>query len=273
MPKKQKYFIKTLYHVINDPSNRGIIEWEDDGLSFHIVNRLKFRKNILKPYFNYKNFCTFIRTLKTFKFYRTNIHTLKFANLNFQRGRTDLLKLIKNEKGSLKNAESECTRRMPEKCMDAHSIMIKALKDICKHARNVNDDLFFLCGVVVKNFNMWKPTILIYEENCTLRSHIKIASKMRNFNIYIAETRNDIITFVNSKLFDLIVIDKAVGDIFDLLKEVVKINFDTTLFVLGESFCGYEFKMYKQFRVDELILKACVEEKFEAVLDEYNFYP
>ncbi|ORY89953.1 hypothetical protein BCR43DRAFT_417922, partial [Syncephalastrum racemosum] len=49
--------------IINDPSNRELAHWSDDGTMIRIPESATFAKNVLPRYFKHNNWQSFVRQL------------------------------------------------------------------------------------------------------------------------------------------------------------------------------------------------------------------
>jgi hypothetical protein len=93
-------FLEKLFDILeNDSSYHHLISWQPDGSSFIIKKVNEFSEVVLPKYFKHSNIQSYIRQLNMYGFSKTrhdsNHH--EFTHKLFQRGRRDLLPLIRRK--------------------------------------------------------------------------------------------------------------------------------------------------------------------------------
>lgn len=92
-------FLEKLYEILENPELESHIAWQPDGLSFLIKQPNAFSETILPNYFKHNNIQSFVRQLNMYSFTKTrhDSNFREFRQPNFQKGRRDLLALIKRK--------------------------------------------------------------------------------------------------------------------------------------------------------------------------------
>ena len=79
--------------MLNDLSNRPLINWENEGTSVKVDDPHNFSQTIIPKYFKHKNIPSFVRQLNLYGFKKTrqDPNKLEFTHHSFREGRPDLL--------------------------------------------------------------------------------------------------------------------------------------------------------------------------------------
>lgn len=92
-------FLEKLYDILDDVSLESYISWQPDGQSFLIRDVNSVSELVLPHYFKHNNIQSFVRQLNMYSFTKTrhDSNYREFRQPLFQRGRRDLLALIKRK--------------------------------------------------------------------------------------------------------------------------------------------------------------------------------
>ena len=170
---RPKKFILTLYEIINDPQNAGIIEWTDTGRSFAILNLNQLSTQILPQYFKHKNTSSFIRQLNMYDFHkaRDTGDVIVYSHPDFiQESPERLLKVNRKSAGVLqvasKNEKKLLLMNSKQKCLiervtflesemktinDTNKVLVTQLEQYCDRQRKL-EQIIFMFVQQVKEF-------------------------------------------------------------------------------------------------------------------------
>lgn len=170
---RPKKFILTLYEIINDPQNAGIIEWTDTGRSFAILNLNELSSQILPQYFKHKNTSSFIRQLNMYDFHkvRDTGEVIVYSHPDFiQESPERLLKVNRKSGGVLqvtsKNEKKLLLMNSKQKCLiervaflesemktinDTNKVLVSQLEQYCDRQRKL-EQIIFMFVQQVKEF-------------------------------------------------------------------------------------------------------------------------
>jgi hypothetical protein len=92
-------FLEKLYDILEDISLESYISWQPDGQSFLIRDVNSVSELVLPHYFKHNNIQSFVRQLNMYSFTKTrhDSNYREFRQPLFQRGRRDLLSIIKRK--------------------------------------------------------------------------------------------------------------------------------------------------------------------------------
>lgn len=102
-------FVKKLWAMLQSPRAKGIVEWNDDGEGFEILNELVFMRDLVPKYFKMNVYASFIRQLNAHGFTVTKLH--KIAHQYFIRNKPELCKRIVNLRTMKRRHEFEMKRK------------------------------------------------------------------------------------------------------------------------------------------------------------------
>ena len=93
-------FVRKTFALVSDNDTNSIITWTESEKSFVILNAVSFEKQILPLFFKHSNLSSFIRQLNTYRFNKVSCshEGLEFSHPHFQRGKPELLRLIRRGK-------------------------------------------------------------------------------------------------------------------------------------------------------------------------------
>jgi len=110
-------FVQKLSNLLDDPNNRHLIRWSEEGVSVIVCDKHEFAEILLPELFKHKNFASFVRQLNSYGFSKRVSLTdnsmrakerklaglSEFSHPHFRRGKRNLLSLIgKKNDGSRK---------------------------------------------------------------------------------------------------------------------------------------------------------------------------
>ncbi|TFK46668.1 winged helix DNA-binding domain-containing protein [Heliocybe sulcata] len=103
-------FLQKLYEIVNNPRNKGLIEWSPRGDSFYVLDQDRLSREVLGHWFKHEKFTSFIRQLNMYGFRKVqnlqqhvaksdaNSRRCHFEHPHFIRDRPDLLGHIQRKK-------------------------------------------------------------------------------------------------------------------------------------------------------------------------------
>eukprot|EP00613_Pedinella_sp_CCMP2098_P059713 CAMPEP_0171876922 /NCGR_PEP_ID=MMETSP0992-20121227/36392_1 /TAXON_ID=483369 /ORGANISM="non described non described, Strain CCMP2098" /LENGTH=183 /DNA_ID=CAMNT_0012502079 /DNA_START=47 /DNA_END=594 /DNA_ORIENTATION=+ len=102
-------FITKVFEIFSDDQHSNLCCWGRDGKTILIRKISEFEAVILPMYFKHSKFASFVRQLNMYAFHKTvaNPQIAEFHHQYFQRGRTDILHLIKRKARSGSKAVDE----------------------------------------------------------------------------------------------------------------------------------------------------------------------
>ncbi|MED6210358.1 hypothetical protein PIB30_063388 [Stylosanthes scabra] len=100
-------FLDKCYDMVSNPSTDSVICWGQDGHTFLISDITHFSLSLLPTYFKHNNFSSFIRQLNIYGFRKIDADRWEFANDNFVKGQTHLLKNIRRRKHPHNNGDHQ----------------------------------------------------------------------------------------------------------------------------------------------------------------------
>jgi hypothetical protein len=110
LPFSHLHFPAKLYQIIEE-ENDDIISWNDDGLSFRIIDHFRFERELMPKYFRHRNISSVQRQLNLYGFKCVGRGENKgcFFHPDFKRGKFDIVKQIRRNprnKKSLRDKSS-----------------------------------------------------------------------------------------------------------------------------------------------------------------------
>ncbi|KAJ3391328.1 kinase-regulated stress-responsive transcription factor skn7 [Lobulomyces angularis] len=153
-------FVEKLYSILENGEFSQCIEWSEAGNSFIITDTDLFQKNVLPIYFSHSNLKSFVRQINYYNFqkrnrkyfYRQDVSEKEkdqkpkeFSNVNFIKGRPDLLKnIFRKTNSTTSNSTNKCSNK--SKCLSITSLHENAIEceeltNIRKKTKNENDNI------------------------------------------------------------------------------------------------------------------------------------
>ena len=107
-------FLEKLYDILEDVTLEAYISWQPDGQSFLIRDVNSVSELVLPHYFKHNNIQSFVRQLNMYSFTKTrhDSNYREFRQPLFQRGRCDLLSLIKRKTQGSSDKTSAMKRKL-----------------------------------------------------------------------------------------------------------------------------------------------------------------
>ena len=107
-------FLEKLYDILEDTSLESYISWQPDGQSFLIRDVNSVSELVLPHYFKHNNIQSFVRQLNMYSFTKTrhDSNYREFRQPLFQRGRRDLLSIIKRKTQGSTDKNSALRRKL-----------------------------------------------------------------------------------------------------------------------------------------------------------------
>ncbi|KAK9890379.1 hypothetical protein WA026_010471 [Henosepilachna vigintioctopunctata] len=110
-------FLIKLWKMVSDTQTNHLICWSPSGKNFIILNQVQFWYELLPLYYKHNNMSSFVRQLNMYGFHKVSPaendsvlegekDEVQFFHANFQKGKPELLKLIKRKVTVSKHAES-----------------------------------------------------------------------------------------------------------------------------------------------------------------------
>lgn len=98
-------FLAKTYSILENKKYSGVISWTEDGKGFIIKDIQSMERYILPAYFKHNNLTSFTRLLNMYDFKKTKLRNKAklLTHEYFQRGREDLIRLIKRRKSNSKS--------------------------------------------------------------------------------------------------------------------------------------------------------------------------
>ncbi|KAL9258757.1 Heat stress transcription factor A-4c-like protein [Drosera capensis] len=97
-PNSLPPFLSKTYEMVDDSSSDAIVSWSTSNKSFIVWDQALFARDLLPRFFKHNNFSSFIRQLNTYGFRKIDPEQWEFANDDFVRGQSHLLKNIHRRK-------------------------------------------------------------------------------------------------------------------------------------------------------------------------------
>ncbi|CAD8187500.1 unnamed protein product [Paramecium octaurelia] len=101
-------FLLKTYEIIDNPQNKDIISWNEEGSAFIVKKVNEFSDIILPKSFKHNNFASFVRQLNMYDFHKTrhDNNENEFKHKLFQRSKKHLLSQIKRKTNDVKEQNS-----------------------------------------------------------------------------------------------------------------------------------------------------------------------
>ncbi|CAK93678.1 unnamed protein product (macronuclear) [Paramecium tetraurelia] len=101
-------FLLKTYEIIDNPQNKDIISWNEEGSAFIVKKVNEFSDIILPKSFKHNNFASFVRQLNMYDFHKTrhDNNENEFKHKLFQRSKKHLLSQIKRKTNEVKEQNS-----------------------------------------------------------------------------------------------------------------------------------------------------------------------
>ncbi|KAJ2065582.1 Heat shock transcription factor [Coemansia sp. S146] len=116
MHRRMSPFLNKLLSMVGDEPSDNLIQWAEDSLSFVMLRREEFAKEILPRFFKHANFPSFVQQVNMYGFRKVphlqqgglisegpGAESWEFRNKHFRRGQLNLLDLIHRKKGTVAN--------------------------------------------------------------------------------------------------------------------------------------------------------------------------
>lgn len=134
-------FLKKLWKIVNDPSSKEIIDWNDSGDSFIIHDQVAFVTQLLPQYFKHNNLSSFVRQLNFYDFHKVaNIepHEMEFAHPYFLKFMPESLAYITRKTSNVKS-------RLNQTVQEEHvEELLSGMKELKSKHIMINNELKML---------------------------------------------------------------------------------------------------------------------------------
>lgn len=179
-------FLIKLWDLVENPSTNDLICWDISGKSFHVVDQIRFAREILPLSFKHNNIASFIRQLNMYGFRKvlsTNALNLKaeredltFAHPYFQQGQKSLLQNIKRKSATQSQSLASFSREDVSKILNEVSSLKNQLDSMTDTLENLR----------VENEVLWKEVVNLRQKHARQQ---QVVSKLVQF--FISLVNND----------------------------------------------------------------------------------
>lgn len=282
-----KQLIYDLYNALECPENASIMAWGEHGESFLMLHPACVARIVAKHRPKHHDTDSFVEALHRYGFRQRRctddvlrIHgeqVLELRHQCFRRGRADLLENIHGAAP----ARSSMNVFMSPKYYSSNKVMylqqqlITTIVATSKNLQSLCERVSVLKQEVLKRNSLKRfksPKVVVLEEDICTRISLTSFLKKAGFNVYIAESGNDVVFKCSQKRFELIILSHSLHSALSLLKRIAMVKRHATVVLTCSSSDVACIDDIKKTGVDEVLFKPYSEENIVSILRKFSIF-